>query len=471
MTDSWSAPKWVKDSIFYQIFPDRFANGDPGNDPPNLAPWGSLPVNDNFFGGDLQGIIDRLSYLEDLGVTAIYLNPIFKGNTNHKYDTGDYFSIDPAFGTLELMRSLVNEAHSRGLRIVLDAVFNHCGEGFWAFKDVRKNGSASEFAGWFNIRSYPLSIDPPSYQTCGGTWYLPKLDTSNPEVRKHLLDVASYWLEEIDVDGWRLDVPWKVPLEFWRAFRERVKQVKSDAYIVGEVWRDAQVWLDGDTCDGVMNYQLRDYILDFCVRDTMDAEDFDYEITRLRMLHGPSAEYQLNLLGSHDTHRILTVCNGDIERVILAMTFLFTYIGAPMVFYGDEVGLVGHNDPDCRRTMPWDERTWDRRLLDTYKKLIWARRKHDVLHSGEIETILVFNGVYAYRRSFGAEEAIVVLNPREKQKDVWICLREGGSSLKIWYDLFTGNDFHEKNGHLNLGDLPAKKALLLFPNRFSEKHT
>ena len=272
--------------MFYQIFPERFANGDPSNDPPGAVPWDSMPTRENFFGGDLQGILDHIDYVVDLGVTALYLTPVFTARSNHKYDTCDYLSVDPAFGSTDLLRRLVDACHARGLRVVLDAVFNHCGDGFWAFQDVVAHGAASPYAGWFQDVSYPVQSEPPSYQTCGGAAFLPKLNLANREVRDYLLHVARYWIETCDIDGWRLDVPWKAPFDFWREFRTVVKAAKPDAYIVGETWRDTAHWLAGDTCDGIMNYPLRDCILDYCVRDTMDAEDFAHFAARLRAVHG-----------------------------------------------------------------------------------------------------------------------------------------------------------------------------------------
>ena len=454
-------PKWVKDAVFYEIFPERFANGDPSNDPPDCVAWTSTPTRDNFFGGDLQGIIDHLPYLEDLGVTALYVTPVFKARTNHKYDICDYLSVDPAFGTNELLRRLVAKAHDKGIRVILGAVFNHCGDGFWAFEDLTQKGASSKYASWFFVDSYPVSKDPPNYQTAGGAWYLPKLNTANPEVRDYLLKVANYWIEECGIDGWRLDVPWKVPLDFWRLFRDTVKRAKPDAYIVGEVWRDPRPWLQGDTWDGVMNYPLRNHILDYCVHDTMDAEDFDYEIGRLRQVHGRAAPCQLNLLGSHDTPRLLTLCNGDVDRAILAVAFLLTYVGAPMIYYGDEVGLTGGNDPDCRRAMPWDETIWEPRLLEIHRVLIKARHEHPALRLGDFEKLWVFNGVYAYRRRHESDEIVVILNPREMRRGLRVPLHPAASSRKTWCDIISGDVFIQDGNYLQIERLPSKAVMVL----------
>lgn len=456
-----SLPEWVADAVFYQIFVDRFANGDRSTDLPGNVAWSSAPTRDNTFGGDLQGILDHLPYLQDLGVNALYLTPVFRARSNHKYDTCDYLQVDPAFGSEGLLRRLVSAAHEHGIRIILDAVFNHCGEGFWAFEDVKRNGASSPHAHWFFVDSFPVRTDPPNYQTCGASVYLPKLNVLNPETRDYLLGVATYWIEQCDIDGWRLDVPWKVPLEFWRLFRERVKQAKPEAYIVGEIWRDPGPWLQGDTCDGVMNYPLREAILDFCVRETMDAEDIDYEMRHGQSVQGRSAPYQLNLLGSHDTPRLLTLCSGDLDRAILSATLLFASVGAPMIYYGDELGVTGGNDPDCRKPMPWSEASQERKLFHTFRRLVSARRQHPALRRGSFETVWLRNAVYAFRRRHGQDEILVVLNPRHAVPDLDVPLDQGSAGRRIWHDVLTDEQFVEDQGVLHLGLLPAKKAYLL----------
>ena len=462
----YTAPKWVNNAVFYQIFIDRFANGDQTNDPPGVAAWSSPPTRDNFFGGDLQGILNHLPYLEKLGITALYLTPIFKARSNHKYDTNDYLTIDPSFGTKQLFRHFIDVAHSKGMRIVLDAVFNHCGDSFWAFKDLKLNGVKSKYRDWFYATTLPIQQEPPNYQTCGGVASLPKLNVMNPEVQKYLLKVSSYWLNEFGIDGWRLDVPWKVNIDFWRTFREVVKQINPEAYIVGEVWRDPTPWLGGDICDGVMNYLLRECILDYCVRDTMDAEDFHYESSRLMELAGPSALYQLNLLGSHDTARILTICNNNIERTILAMTILFTSIGTPMIYYGDEIGISGENDPDCRRCMIWDENYWNSQLLKVYRLLINARINHPALRYGNFEKLMVFNGIYAYRRYLEDDESIIIINPREERRCINIHSPNGNFVYHKWRDIFTGKIIPQDENILKFDIIPSYTAFILFPEKY-----
>ena len=293
---------------------------------------------------------------------------------------------------------------------------------------------------------------------------MPKLNTTNPEVQEYLINAAIYWIKTCGIDGWRLDTPWKASMDFWRLFRKRVKQIKSDAYIVGEVWRFPHPWLQGDTCDGLMNYPLRNYILDYCIYDSMDAEDFNYEINLLRQIHGHYASIQMNLLGSHDTPRLLTLCKDDVARVIPTITFLFTYVGAPMIYYGDEIGLRGGNDPDCRKCMLWEETEWDPKINQTYKKLIRARHRHQALRQGEFVPLLVFNGVYAYLRRCESDEVIVILNPREERYNVKIPLGNMGVMGKTWYDLLGGSTFKATEAHLSISTLPSKCAYVLVSN-------
>jgi len=424
-------PDWVRDAVFYELFPERFANGEPGNDPPCLEPWNGIPSQTNFFGGDLQGVINKLDYLEALGINAIYLTPIFAAQTNHKYDTADYYQIDPHFGDLETFRCLVREAHGRGIRIVLDAVFNHVGEGFWAFRDVIERGEASPYVNWFYIEDLPVTKEPtPNYATYENADYLVRLNIHNPEVRRYLYDVARYWTRE-GIDGWRLDVPYLMNHRFWKGFRRVMKEINPELYIVAEIWGQATEWLQGDECDGAMNYRLRDLILDFFVHEKLDAQAFDPELAALREEHpGETAYTMLNLLGSHDTPRFLTLCQGDKELLKVASTFLFTYVGVPMIYYGDEVGMTGENDPDCRRPMAWDPAAQDQGLLEWHRQLVHLRRAHPALRRGEIRTVHASGGVYVFERHYGEDHALVILNRGAESQA--IRLPEGYWHGKAW---------------------------------------
>jgi cyclomaltodextrinase / maltogenic alpha-amylase / neopullulanase len=449
---------WVRDSVFYEIFPDRFSNGDRSLDPPDVADWtNDVPTRDNFFGGDLAGMIRRLPYLEDLGITALYLTPVFAAGTNHRYDTHDYLRVDPLLGDNGRLREFVQEAHARGIRVLLDGVFNHAGDGFFAFQDVVARGERSRYRDWFFVERFPIGKAPPTYQTCGGAPYLPKLNVANPEVSEYLLKIATHWLEAAGIDGWRLDVPWKVPLDYWRAFRRRVKHARADAYLVGEAW-----WSWGDQLevfDGLMNYLLRTRLLDFCVFEHIDAEDLAIETEQL--VRESQGRLMLNLLGSHDTPRLFTLAGGDEARVKLSLVALFTFPGTPMLYYGDEVGLEGGDDPDCRRPMPWDERQWRSSIRDLVRRLTRVRGERVALRRGTWQLVSAFNRVLAFRRVTDADEALVVMNGGGEQRNLLLELPPGAA--RTYCDALGGESFASAEGRLVLSQLDALSALILVP--------
>lgn len=457
-----SSPKWVADAVFYQIFPDRFARSKSQPARAELATWGDLPNRENFFGGDLQGILEHLDYLQNLGVNALYLNPIFQARTNHRYDASDYFQVDPMLGNQAALKELVGEMHRRGMHVILDGVFNHCGEGFAPFQDVLKNGASSVYADWFLARSYPLGKEPLNYLTCGGCTYLPKLNHANRKVQEFIFKVARYWLEETGMDGWRLDVPFKIPYDFWQEFRGVVKSVNPEAYLVGEVWREAEPWIKGDIFDGVTNYRLRDLILDYVQTNVLDGEDFEYELETLIRSHGEASQSMLNLLDSHDTPRILTTLKGDEERLKIAITIQMTLPGAPMVYYGDEVGMVGETDPDCRRCMPWDQENWDKQVYAFTRDLIALRNQHPALRYGQPQKLAAFNGIYAYHQAYAGDEAIIILNPRECISEMDIPTH---SQFDAWWE-YDRQMFHAaKDGVLHFDQIPARSAMVLIPEK------
>jgi cyclomaltodextrinase len=398
-------PEWARHAIFYQVFPERFANGDPSNDPENVEPWGTTPTFHNFMGGDLQGIVDHLDYLADLGATALYLNPIFQATSNHKYNTFDYFRIDPHFGDLATFQRLIAAAHERDMRVVLDGVFNHCGRGFYAFNDLLENGAHSPYLKWFHVEHFPLhpyeGDQPSGYKTWWDFRSLPKLNTDHPPTRRYLLDVARYWIAQ-GADGWRLDVPNEIAdHNFWREFRAVVKAANPEAYIVGEIWHDATPWLDGTQFDAVMNYVFRDLCRDFFARDSIRADAFGAGIDHLLSLYPQAAtEVQLNLLGSHDTPRFRTEAGGDIARLRLAILFQLMFPGAPCIYYGDEIGLQGGGDPLCRGCFPWDRDRWEVELLEWTRRCIRLRQDHPALRAGQYRSLLARStvNVYAFAR-------------------------------------------------------------------------
>ncbi|MFB5269292.1 alpha-glycosidase [Paenibacillus enshidis] len=433
--DILKSPAWVKDAVFYQIFPERFANGDPSNDPEGTEPWGGEPRRDNFFGGDLQGVIDHLDYLNELGISAIYFTPVFLATTNHKYDTEDYMKVDPHFGDLETLKGLVNECHRRGIRVLFDAVFNHSGRTFAPFVDVLEKGEKSAYKDWFHVRQFPLRVvdGVPTYDTFSFEPMMPKLNTEHPEVKKYLLGAAEYWTREIGIDGWRLDVSDEVDHAFWREFRKTVKAANPEAYILGEMWNESSEWLQGDQFDATMNYPFTYAVHDFFIKQELDAEGFAFRIGKqIARYPKQAAEVAFNLLDSHDTPRILTLAGGDKQKMRLAVTFQFTYIGTPCIYYGDEIGLDGGPDPGCRKCMQWNEAKQDRELLHFYQELIELRRSHPALRAEGAITFLsaeADGSAIAYERR-GADEVLIVLLNRDTKPQSLSCpVRESGWQL------------------------------------------
>lgn len=431
-------PDWVKESVFYQIFPERFANGDHSNDPEKTEEWGGKPEYHNFFGGDLQGVRDHLDHLSELGVNVIYFTPIFESPTNHKYDTQDYYRIDPHFGTKETLKDLVKDCHDRGIRVMLDGVFNHSGFTFPFFQDVVEKGKESKYYDWFHIQEWPLQVidGTPTYKTFAFERTMPKLNTANPEVRDYFLQLGRYWIEETDIDGWRLDVANEVDHTFWRDFRKVVKEVKPDAHVLGEVWHDGMMWLLGEQFDSVMNYPLCNAILDFFVFGHDDAYSFAAKVGGyLARYPKQVTEASFNHLDTHDTVRLLTLCKDDVRIMKLAATFQLTHIGAPCIYYGDEIGLAGEFDPDNRRPMIWDTEQQNRDLFDFYRKMISLRRKHPNLFNGEFRILSAEKGssLLVYERQHEDEQLIVVMNTSSEQASVKVTFPEGQ-----WFDVLSG---------------------------------
>ncbi|MFD0590043.1 glycoside hydrolase family 13 protein [Paenibacillus sp. GCM10027627] len=425
--DIFEPPAWVKDAVFYQIFPERFANGDPSLDPANVEPWGGEPTPQNFFGGDLQGVINHLDYLSKLGINAIYFTPIFEATTNHKYDTEDYLKVDPHFGTNDTLKELIAQCRKRGIRVLLDAVFNHSGRTFPPFVDAQKNGQQSKYADWFHVREWPLAVvdGVPTYETFAFEPMMPKLNTENAEVKAYLLEVARYWVEEIGIDGWRLDVANEVDHQFWREFRAIVKSVNPEAYILGEIWHDSMMWLQGDQFDAVMNYPFTNAVLDFFSYGTIDSAAFSSAIgTQLAAYPQQVTEAAFNLLDSHDTPRLLTLCGDEKKKLKLAALFQLTYPGTPCIYYGDEVGLDGGADPGCRKCMVWEPSEQDGELLQFYSDTIHLRHAHEALRSTELSFLTSGpeDGLLVYERRSGEERLLIALNARESSVETTVTI-------------------------------------------------
>lgn len=461
-------PGWVRDAVFYQIFPDRFAASDRVPKPGHLQPWSDPPTTHGFKGGDLLGIAEHLPMLADLGITALYLTPIFASASNHRYHTYDYLRVDPLLGGDAALRELLDAAHARGMRVILDGVFNHTGRGFWAFHHILENGASSPYLDWFRedrpalesglqLLAYPdtgrsspapgqpgepaSSLERLGYEAWWGLPALPKLNTDYQPVRDYLLTVAEHWIR-FGIDGWRLDVPEEIadPV-FWQAFRSRVRAVNPEAYLVGEIWHVAPDWTAGDRFDAVMNYPLAEAILGYTGAHHLDdavvqshaeysrivrlsGDEMAARIQSILAAYAPeSAAVQLNLLDSHDTPRIRTLLSGDTAAIRMAYLLQATLPGAPCVYYGDEIGLEGANDPDNRRSYPWDESAWDRAALAYFRAAVGLRRAQPILRGGAFRIVGTSGDSLAILRSDrwdkrsdvpdGALPALVIVNAGE----------------------------------------------------------
>jgi glycosidase len=411
--DVISIPQWAKGQVYYQIFPERFKNGDISNDPPGCAPWGEQPTRENYMGGDLRGIIQELDYIKSLGMDCIYLNPINKGDFNHKYATTDYYRVDESFGTNEDLKELVEECHNRDMKVILDGVFNHCGTSFPAFQDVLSKQEESEYQEWFHITGFPMKHSHNSYECVGAYKWMPKLCTSNPEVANYILDVMEFWIQTAGIDGWRLDVADEVDAQVWRNARVYLKQKHPQILLLGETWGFGRKMLLGEQMDSVMNYIFRDAMLDYFAYERIKPGELNERLNH--MLAGYYDEYNqvmYNLLDSHDTPRFLYCCKENKAKLELAVAFQFLFPGAPAVYYGDEVGITGDNDPDCRRAMIWEEKDQDKDLLAWYRQLSELRHREPAIRYGGFRTLVADDehNIYGFERLYEKERIKVIFN-------------------------------------------------------------
>ncbi|CAH1208067.1 Cyclomaltodextrinase [Paenibacillus plantiphilus] len=462
--DVIAPPEWVKDAVFYQIFPERFANSDASLNPPNVEPWGGVPTRDNYFGGDLQGVIDHLDHLNALGVNAIYFNPIFEATTNHKYDTRDYLKIDSQFGTNETFKKLVAACHERGIRVMLDAVFNHCGHTFPPFVDAKEKGQASKYADWFHVREWPLTVVDgiPTYDTFSFEPIMPKLNTENPEVKEYLFNIARFWIEEAGIDGWRLDVANEVDHKFWREFRDIVKGINPDTFILGEIFHDSIPWLQGDQFDAVMNYPFTNAVLEFFAHRRSTAAEFTSSInTQLAGYPRQINETAFNLLGSHDTIRLLTLCGGNVKLMKLASLFQLTFFGSPCIYYGDEIGIDGEMDPLNRKCMEWDPAKQDQDLFAFFKRIIALRKQYTALRTGNLKFQQDGNSeqTLVYERWNEQDHFLILINNSDASVS-----STATSSADSWTDVESGNTVTAKQGQVTV-ELPAFGYSILHASR------
>ncbi|MEH6936541.1 alpha-glycosidase [Bacillus sp. JJ664] len=424
-----SPPNWVKKTVWYQIFPDRFASGNQLNNPTNTLAWGkSQPTNTSFYGGDIEGIIQKIDYLKDIGISGIYLTPIFEANSNHKYDTIDYFKIDPSFGDETTLKRLIQKCHDYNIRVMLDAVFNHTSYSFPPFQDVLVNGKHSKYYDWFHFHPNELNNGDFSYETFSFVKEMPKLNTENKDVQNFLLEIGSYWIKEFNIDGWRLDVANEIDHYFWKLFHRKMKEIKPDIFIVGEIWHHAMPWLRGDEFDSVMNYPLLKSLLSYFSYETISTVQFKHSINEMISLYPIQViKVLFNIIGTHDTPRVLTQSHHQDKKVILLYVFLLTFFGTPCIYYGDEIGLTGGNDPECRSCMVWDSSEHNELIYNSLKKLISLRGLYPVLENeGEfkwIDQIDEQSQTLIYERSSDKISIFVFINPSHEIASVTLPIK------------------------------------------------
>lgn len=476
----FSIPDWVSKSVVYQIFPDRFCNGNPDinpdfsewyyqdcKTPPNkgeylqenqeyyhyIDDWsdvsglikseylaGGKPDWWSFYGGDIAGVRAKLDYLVNLGISIIYFNPLWQAKSNHKYDSSDYMSIDPHFGTLDEMKALVSEAHNAGIKIILDVAFNHTGETFWAFRDCLSRGEESPYWNWYDWYKWPLpSPLPPNfkpkeyYQCWWGIKDMPDLnyDLSRPHpdentirdikaaqpnesLVSYVLKATRWWLLNVGIDGFRLDVPDEVPFWFWELFRKEVKRCKPEAWIVGEIWHDAVKWVNSRYFDSVMNYAFfKNPVTDYFITKQISRQEFCLKIeSGLALYPTHATKAMMNLLGSHDTFRIFEIGKGDVSSVKLAIVFQMCFVGTPHIYYGDEIAMMGANDPDNRRPFNWDwqQSEFNSSINALYTKLIAMRKQYAVFTEGDFCFVDCTADILCFRRTLNNSEATVIIN-------------------------------------------------------------
>ena len=435
--DRFIAPEWASEQVWYSIFPSRFHRHQGAIKDPLLKDWTNTVdlSNQDKYGGTLQGITEKLDYLHEVGFTAIYLTPIFKAYSQHKYDTIDYKAIDPEFGTLDEFKTLVQKAHEKGIKIVLDLVFNHIGAFHPWFQDVLEKGTASSYYDYFFIKDknkalLPFTLDelkdlPYSvlkdkitpetlnYETFGFTPFMPKVNTDHKDVSDYFIEVSKFWLLETRVDGFRLDVSNEVSHRFWRTFRTELKALNEDVIIIGENWDISNPWLRGDQYDSVMNYGLLFPLWQtFGHVDKMPKLSAQTFVERINHLYTsypkPVLKAMYNLVDSHDTARLLTLTKNQLKPFYQAYLFMFAFPGSPSVFYGDEVGVDGEHDPKNRRPMPWHD--VNEEILSWFKKVIHLRKTLPALRSVEM--------------SLTTDQDIIILS---KENTVFLLLNTGPS--------------------------------------------
>ena len=459
-----SIPDWVYGSVMYQVFPERFANGRSEINPENTVEWGSVPTRLDFQGGDLYGVIDKLDHIESLGVNILYLNPIFLSGSTHKYDSWDHFKVDPTLGGDNGLRDLISNCHDRNIKVILDCSLNHVHPRHFAFQDIVKNGENSEYKNWFTIFDYPVRlihrphlyantykvgwdgneeeykrylektfeetkvpvevrdddgpIVEPSYKAWWGVPDMPKVNFESKEARQWALDVTKHWIENFDIDGWRMDVAKELDFSFWKEFRDIAHKANKDTLLISEIFGDTSQWLQGDRFDGTMNYSFREAMTDYFATKRINNKEFADSLANLYSMYSFEALSSCqNLLSSHDVKRFLNRCGNEEDGILGAIFLQATFPGIAGIYYGDEIGLGGADDPFNREPFPWhSEESWNSTILDYTKKLMNIKKSSSIFKYGRFELLDDNEQFVAFRRILKDESMLCIIN-RSKSND------------------------------------------------------
>jgi len=461
-------PDWVYGGVMYQVFPERFANGDSSINPPNTVDWGSTPTRLDFQGGDLYGVIQNLDHIESLGVNIVYLNPIFLSSSTHKYDSWDHFKVEPTLGGDDALKELIKECHNRDMKIILDCSLNHVHPRHFGFQDIIKNGENSKYRDWFTVFDYPVRfihrphlysntykvgwdgnedeykrylektfqetmvpveirdddgpIVEPTFKAWWGVPDMPKVNFKNKEARQWALDVTKYWIENFDIDGWRMDVAKELDFSFWKDFRDIAYGTKEDVLLISEIFGDTSQWLQGDRFDGTMNYSFRETMTDYFATKRINDKEFADSLANLYSMYSFEALSSCqNLLSSHDVKRFLNRSGNNEDSILGAIFLQTTFPGIAGIYYGDEVGLGGADDPFNREPFPWnDESSWNKTILEFTKTMMHIKKSNPIFKYGRFELLDYMEDVVIFRRILQDESLICIVNRDRLTKDITI---------------------------------------------------
>ncbi len=461
-------PDWVYGGVMYQVFPERFANGDSSINPKNLVKWGSTPTRLDFQGGDLFGVIQNLDHIESLGVNIVYLNPIFLSTSTHKYDSWDHFKVEPSLGGDNALKELIKECHKREMKIILDCSLNHVHPRHFGFQDLVKNGEKSKYKDWFTVFDYPVRfihrphlysntykvgwdgneeeykryldktfeetmvpveikdddgpIVEPSFKAWWGVPDMPKVNFENKDARQWALDVTKYWIENFDIDGWRMDVAKELDFSFWKDFRDIAYGAKEDVLLISEIFGDTSQWLQGDRFDGTMNYSFRETMTDYFATKRINNKEFADSLANLYSMYSFEALSSCqNLLSSHDVKRFLNRSGNNEDGILGAIFLQTTFPGIAGIYYGDEIGLGGADDPFNREPFPWhDKPSWNMTILEFTKTMMNIKNSNTIFKYGRFELLNDTEDVVIFRRILRDESLLCIVNRDRLTKDLTI---------------------------------------------------